>query len=202
LTDAISAATRGRPLFACYAKSLLWVSLFLAASFATTLIVETTFVDFVYGNPHRTQANALLMIPIILPVIGIFSLIGSFLVFAVPQTFQAILIDLLVSRFSTKADMGVLLALPLTSLLTWYCYDYLTPSDFNLGINSDSSPYRHGLTIPRYLTALSFQLPVTLFSYLYWKTFQLQRHRRTLIATGLTLAVIAGVYLGIPARPV
>jgi hypothetical protein len=62
----------------------------------------------------------------------------------------------------------VLPALPVTAVLTWYCYDYLTP-DFNLGINADPdwTPYQHGISIAHYQGALLFQAPVTLFSFLY-----------------------------------
>jgi hypothetical protein len=51
------------------------------------------------------------------------------------------------------------LLVPLISILTWYCYEHLTPTDFNLGINEGEYwvPYKHGLSIKRYLATLVCQ---------------------------------------------
>ena len=44
-----------------YARSLLWLAFFIAMICGMTNIVELLIVDFIRGNPHRTQANAMLM---------------------------------------------------------------------------------------------------------------------------------------------
>lgn len=197
MTNFATVAPPSKAVFLCYARAFLWVSLAFTILAATFLYTDLIIVDFVRGNPNRTKANVLLMMIVFPPIIGIFSLIGSVLVLAVPQGFQAALSYLLSTRFSAKADIGILLALPLTSLLTWFCYDYLTPSDLVLGANApeDWRPYKHGVTTQRYLVALSIQLPITLFSYFYWKAIQNERRRKAVIAAGLTFAAVAGVLL-------
>ncbi len=106
---------------------------------------------------------------LIVLLVGTISVIGTLLVFTLPQCFQAAVSNGFVRRFGRDAHMGVLLALPVTAVITWYCFDYLTPPSFNLGINQGPGwePYKHGLTTTRYLTALAFQAPATLFSAVY-----------------------------------
>jgi hypothetical protein len=100
------------------------------------IIIEPVFGDFVHGNPHRTRGNAIEMMLLFPPLIGFIAIIGTFLVFVRPQCFRAILTDVLVCRFNRRGLFGVLLALPLTAGLAWYSFDYLTPTDLNLGINT------------------------------------------------------------------
>jgi hypothetical protein len=90
------------------------------------------------------------------------------------------------------------LALPLTAVLTWYCYDYLTPSDLNLGINvgPDWTPYQHGISSSRYIGALKFQAPVTLFGFLYLDAGIRGVSRKTVIIATLAIAIAAGVIRG------
>jgi hypothetical protein len=49
------------------------------------------------------------------PILGFMAIIGTFLVFALRQCFQAILTDVLVRRFDRRGLFGVLLALRLTA---------------------------------------------------------------------------------------
>jgi hypothetical protein len=154
---------------ASYAHSLLWVVLFTAVAAGVMMIAQLVFFDIVHGNPHRTQKDVIDMMVTMAPILGIIAAIGSLLVFTLPQVFQAALIAVLHRMFDGRARFAVLVALPLTAILTWYCYDYLTPSDLGLGISAgpDWTPYRHGISISRYMKALAFQAPVTLFSLLY-----------------------------------
>jgi hypothetical protein len=93
-------------------------------------------VDFIHGNPHKTKANAMQMMVLYPPIMGFIAVIGSLLVFALPQCFQAVVSDALIRRLGRRGQFGILLALPITATLAWYCYDYLTPTDVNLGINA------------------------------------------------------------------
>ena len=52
-------------------------------------------------------------------------------------------------RFGRLAPFAIILALPVTTLLAWYCYEYLTP-DFG-GAPDGCRPYKYGLTQIRYL---------------------------------------------------
>jgi hypothetical protein len=109
------------------------------------------------------------MIVIFTPLLGLIAAIGTAIVFAVPKCFQAVVAGALVHRFGDPARVASLLVLPITAVITWYCYHYLTPSDLNLGIDvgPDWQPYQHGLTAARYLATLACQTPATLFSLAY-----------------------------------
>ena len=181
-----------------YARSLLWLAFFIAVICGVTNIVELLIVDFIHGNPHRTQANAMLMMVLFTPIFGVIAVIASLIVFAIPQCFQAVLSGVLVQRFGRGAHFGVLLALPLTAALSWYCFDYTSPWDMNLGINvgPDWSMHRHGLTEQRYLIALEVQAPLTLFSILYCDASIRHSPKRSIILAALAMAIILGAILG------
>jgi len=85
-----------------------------------TTIVSIVGVHFVHGNPHRTKANALLMAVLFPPLFGFVSIMGSFLTFAVPQCFQALVSDVLVRLLGRRGQFGILLASPRTAALAWY----------------------------------------------------------------------------------
>jgi hypothetical protein len=87
----------------------------------------------------------------------------------------------LVRRFDRRGLFGVLLALPLTAGLVWYSFDYLTPTDLNLGINTspDWTPHQHGLTLQRDLATLAFQTPIALFNLWYWDTTMRVRSKKS-----------------------
>jgi hypothetical protein len=64
-----------------YLHSLLWLAVFMGLMSAETNIVELLLVDFVHGNPHRTQENALFMMKAYTPLFGVIAFIGTLLVF-------------------------------------------------------------------------------------------------------------------------
>jgi hypothetical protein len=185
-------------IYVAYMQSLLWLAFFIAVFFGISIIVELVFVDFIRGNPNRTKENALSMMAFYPLLLGIIAIIGSFLVFTVPQFFQAVVTDGLVSLFGCRARLGVLLVLPLTAILAWYCYDYLTPTHFNLGINAspDWTPYQHGLTMQRYVTMLAIQTPISLFSFWYCDALLRSAPKKWAILTALAIAIVAGVIWG------
>jgi heme/copper-type cytochrome/quinol oxidase subunit 4 len=181
-----------------YAQSLVWVALFMALACGVMNIVELVFVDFIHGNPNRTQENAKEMMVLFTPLFSITGMIGAILVFTLPQFFQAELIRILDPLFGGRARFAVLAALPLTAVLTWYCYDYLTPTDLNLGINTgaDWTPYQHGLSIPRYMRTLAVQAPVTLFSFLYFDASFRGRSRKPVLVAALAATIVIGAIWG------
>jgi hypothetical protein len=181
-----------------YAQSLLWSALFVAITVGASSIVELVFVDFVHGNPNRSQGNAIFMMVVETPLISAIAIIGFFLVFTLPQLFQTAVINVLNQQFDDRARFAVFLALPLTAVLTWYCYDYLTPSDLNLGINvgPDWTPYQHGISRSRYMGALEFQAPVTLFGFLYLDADIRGVSKKTVIIATLAIAIAAGIIRG------
>jgi hypothetical protein len=177
-----------------YALSLLWIVLFISVTVAALLIGGLVVSDLIHTNPHRTMGNVVIMMVMETPLICVIAIIGCFLVFTVPQFFQAAMIVALNPIFGSRARFVVLLALPLTAVLTWYCYDYLTPSDLNSGINvrPDWAPYEHGISSSRYLRTLVIQAPITLFSFLYFEAEFHRRSRKPVLVAGLTLAVMIG----------
>jgi hypothetical protein len=118
-----------------FAFGLLWVAFFTAVACGVSSIVELIFVDFIHGNPHRTQSNALVMMALYTPVIAVIGFLGVLLVFTIPQSIQLYILRTL-AKFGLREDWLILMLLPLTALCTWYSYEYLTPSDCNLGINT------------------------------------------------------------------
>jgi hypothetical protein len=184
-----------------YVQSLLWIALFFAVAIGAMNVVQLVILDFIHGNPHRSQSNALFMMTVFTPLFGVIVAIGALLVFALPQIFQALLVGILKRAFGDRARFAVLLALPLTAVLTWYCFDYLTPTDFNLGINEgpDWTPYRHGISMARYLTSIGFQAPVTLFGFLYFDAGLKGRARKPVIIAALAIAFVLGAISGFEA---
>jgi hypothetical protein len=186
-------------IYASYATSLLWIALLVAVAIGVAVIAELVFVDFVHGNPHRTQANAAVMI-LLAPIVGVIAFSMTILVFALPQCLQAALTDVLLRRLNRRGLFGVLLALPVTAALAWYCFDYFTPKDyFSLGINEgpDWTPYQHGLTLQRYLIMFATQTPITLFSVLYCDATICNRSKKWIIIGAFLFAVVVGGIYGL-----
>ncbi len=152
-----------------FAMTLLYFALFVSLSCGVMTISELIFMDFVHGNPHRTQQNAIDIMVTFTPIIIVIAIVGSVIVFTLPQAFQAVLASFLVRQFGNRAYLVVIITLPLTTVIACYCYDYLTPSDMNFGFNEgpDWTPYQHGLTMQRYLKGFTVQAPLTLLSVLY-----------------------------------
>jgi hypothetical protein len=173
-----------------YVQSLLWVALFTALACGVMNIAELWFIDFVHGNPHRTQENAKEMMLGHTPIFGFAGLIGAFLVFTLPQFFQAELIRILDHIFGNRARFAALAALPLTAVLTWYCYEYLTPT------GTDWIPYEHGLSISRYIKTLAIQALVTLFSFLYFEAGFRGGSKKPVLAAALAIAIVVGAIWG------
>jgi hypothetical protein len=179
---------------ASYAHSLLWVVLFTAVTVSVTTIVQLVFVDIIHGDPQRTHKDVIAMVVAETQMLGIIAASGSISAFTLPQVFQAALIAVLHGRFDDRARFVVLAALPLTAVLTWYSYDYLTPSDLELGITAGPNwtPYQHGISVTRYMKALAFQSPVTLFSFLYIDAGFRGASKWPFVIAALVIAIAAG----------
>jgi hypothetical protein len=183
---------------ASFAHSLLWVVLFTAVTVGVMSVTHLVFFDIVHGNPHRTREDVISMMVTMTPIIGVIAAIGTILVFTLPQVFQAALVTVFYRMFGNRARFAVFPTLPLTAVLTWYCYDYLTPSDVGLGINAgpDWTPYRHGISIARYMGALAFQTPLTLFSFLYIDVSFRGASKWLILVAALAIALVVGGMYG------
>ncbi|WP_062230185.1 hypothetical protein [Aureimonas sp. N4] len=137
------------------------------------------------------------MMFVFIPSTAILALTDSFLVFGPPLAIQSIAYALWARSKRLDAYLVVLTLLPALSVLTWYCWDYLTPSDFNLGINEGAEwqPYQHGISLSRYLSTLAFQAPVSLFSLIYVDLKSI-RFRRIFICFSIFIAAMIGIVEG------
>ena len=177
-----------RAIGASFAHSLLWFVLFTALTVSGMSLAEPLFFYIMHGKLHRTRAEIVALMMVQTPSIGIIAVIAMMLVFTMPQVFQAAVMVGRHQMVGSRARFELFSALPLTAVLTWYCYDYLTPSDLVLGINDRTSwiPTPHGISVARYLGAFAFQFPVTLFSFLYLDAGFRGVSRRPLLIASLT----------------
>jgi uncharacterized membrane protein (DUF485 family) len=151
-----------------FLTSLSLVAVYISAAIGVAFISEFIVTDFIHHNPSRPQSNAIFMMEVYIPIICLIAFIGTFLVFTVPQYLHGSLTGILLSKYGSKGFLFAIAAIPLAALLAWYGYDYLTPTDFGLGISfgPDWVPYKHGVTLERYFKTLLFQVPISLFSLL------------------------------------
>jgi hypothetical protein len=186
-----------RAIGASFAHSLLWFVLFTAMTVSGMSVAEPVLFYIMHGKLHRTRAELVSMMMVQTPMIGIIAVIGMMLIFTLPQVFQAALVAGRHQMVGSRARFELFSALPLTAVLTWYCYDYLTPSDFVLGINdrTDWIPTPHGISVARYIGAFAFQFPVTLFSFLYLDAgFRDASRRPLLIASFMTTIAVCRIW--------
>jgi hypothetical protein len=182
-----------------FLRSLAWVALFIAVATVGSFVVEIIIVDFVHGNPYRTQSNAWAMLASFPPLLAVFAMIYAVLIFALAQALQAFAVRAAMKLFRPREVLVLLLLLlPVTTLFTWFSFDYLTAHDTNLGFQegADWMPYQHGLTATRYSLALLVQAPVSLFCGLYWWFVDRVKSKRLLLLSALAVALAAGCAMG------
>jgi hypothetical protein len=180
-----------------YMQSLIWVVVFLAMASVAIVVVTVLILDFINDLPYRSPDNAIFILTFYTPIFAISAIIASFLAFAPSQFFQALVLGGS-DRLFDQTRFLVLQALPLTAVLTWYCYDYLTPADLKLAISGgrDLTPHQHGLTTSRYITTLAIQAPITLFSFLYFETGSRGRSKKPILIAALAAAIVVGTIQG------
>ena len=179
-----------------YALSLWWVALSFAAAVTSAMFTNIIFFDFVHRNPNRTTADSILTFVFMSPIMSLLVIIGCFLVFSLPQVAQAAVHVFLKRLPRPFSQLLILLFIPFLGLLTWYCWEYLTPTDFLGGDDPDWKPYQHGITMQRYLAALSYQVPISIFSIVYFEPDLLRTTRKTSRLVVIGCAVLAGAWYG------
>ncbi|WP_179403342.1 hypothetical protein [Burkholderia guangdongensis] len=181
-----------------FAKSLVLVAFFAALALSTSIITSLVLIDFVHGNPNRPQSNAALMMILFPPIFGLVAIIGTFIVFSPSQIILALMMRVLHPRAGRYAYIFIGLMVPFISIATWYCYDYLTPTNFNLAINegADWVPYQHGINIKRYLVALVCQGLVTTFSIFYFDSEIFRRSKKPIFLGIVFAAITIGAIWG------
>jgi hypothetical protein len=179
---------------ASYTQSLLLVAFFAAVAISVALAGGPIVFYIVHGTQVFDGGRFTKIA--VLPGIAAIKIIGTFLIFGLPQLFQAMAVSILMRRFGSKARFAVLLLLPLTAVVTWYCYWYLTPTDYRQGINvpQDWLPFTLGASsLGSYVMALKFQAAVTVFSFLYFEAGVrgMPRTLLALLALSITIAISA-----------
>lgn len=164
------------------------------------MVTEIIRVDFLSINPHRSQSHAASLPFLFVPICLLVSTLGVFIIFSAAQTAQAMIVRLSLQKFCIRGYCIVATTTPLMAILSWYCYDYLTPSDFNLGINegADWVPYQHGLTIQRFWVMLGLQSFVTIFSIVRLR-FEIGGHnlaKKRFLLSAIGFASIVGIAAG------
>jgi hypothetical protein len=187
---------RMRAVAISYAKSLAWIAMLIAVALDMAVVGAMLLNDFRHGA-YRPQGGFIAMSALIFWVVAT---IGSLIMFAPVQAFQVLVIGIMQREFGDRARFAALSSLPITAVLTWYCYDYLTPNEFHFGARIGL--YQNGISIARYLAALAVQTPTTLFAFLY---FEADRHRRSkapilIAALAVAIAIGGGILIYIQPR--
>ena len=175
-------------------RSLCWVPVILISAVFFGMVSDAIVVDFVNVNPARSRLNAVSTSFIFPPLFFIYFFICSNITFLCSQLIQAVIATISTNRFGRRLYL-VALSIPLVTLASWYCYDYLVFSFPSIAPNMDPDwePFRHGLTFHRYLVMLGAQSSITLFSLIRFK-LELDNNRRlrwiiTLIVIGVVSAI-------------
>ncbi len=172
-----------RAIVVSYMQSLLWVALFVALTTGASIIARLVFFDLIHGNSDRTITDVIEVAALSVPLIGVIIAIEFFMVFTLPQLFQTAAIMVLHRIFGNRARLIVLLLLPMTAVLTWFCYDYLTLS---------LAPNDHGVSGVGYFAALASQTAVTAFSVLYFEVGIRGGSKKPVLAAAVAIVLLAG----------
>jgi hypothetical protein len=142
---------------------MLWLALIVTVYGVTTMAADVVVVDLLNVNPNRTLLHAISLPVIFSPIVFVTSLIVLLVAFSASLLIQGILMVILVRKLNWSAFYYVMLTVPLLAVLSWHCYDYLLPSDLNLGINEgeDWVSYQHGMSGNRYLKSTLAQFGVS-----------------------------------------
>jgi hypothetical protein len=192
---AVNALTNGK-IISSYFRSLFCVSIILAITMFFVMIFYVVRIDFLNVNPHRSQLHALFLPFFAGGTFSIVILIGIYIIFSLSQITQAIVTKISIQRFENRSLYLVLATIPLATILSWYCFDYLTPTG-GLAINDDADtiPFEHGLTIKRYLIMLCIQTSITVFSFTRLK-FEISNNKvakKRLFIAMICIASVIGV---------
>ncbi|MEI7875932.1 MAG: hypothetical protein WCK95_27685 [Alphaproteobacteria bacterium] len=178
--------------------SLLWTAVIITAGLFFQLVVNVLWIDFLHVNPNRSQTHAASLPFLFAPFNFLLAVIGVALTFGVSQSAQAVLTRFLLTKFGLPGTWAVALSIPIAAVVTWYCFDYLTPSDAANEVGDDWRPYQHGLTWARYQMICAAQSCVTLFSLvqLHLRANGRSREKRNLLLFLVLLASFAGAIAG------
>nr|WP_294554402.1 hypothetical protein [uncultured Rhodopila sp.] len=178
-----------------HVQSLLWLALLTAAAGSVGQFTEILLVDFVHGNPHRARGNALEMMALFTPIMGLLAQASALMTYTVPQLFQAAVSRVFAAHCGTPGYVTILLALPATAFITCYSLFYFIVPLFDT-LSPDGGSFPHALTAENYRMALAVQAPATIFAAAYEGAASGRLHWKTVVGLAAGLAVVAGVAAG------
>ncbi len=195
MRDHISPNEAGNIIIPSFVKSLFLTAVVAACATIFWILTDVLKVDFLHFNPHRSQGNAMQMMVIFPPVFAVLACVAVALIFGPAHAIQILLASPLLRRYGKRGLFGLVLCVPLLSILSWYCFDYIMPlDDATIAGDPDAVPLAHGLTAPRYLKMLLAQSTVTLFTVL--RLFLEMQGRGKWKIYLLTAALLAGACYG------
>lgn len=171
-----------------YSQSFCLVVIAVIAFFTIGTVVHLIFVDFVHGNPHRPQSNAVSMMLLFPFLFSVITLVGVTLLFGLSQILQLLVVNAALKGFGWRGRFAGLVALPAIAIISWYCYDYLAPTDFTF-MDITPSDWKPGV---RYLIILVAQAAFTLFNVLWFEATIVKKFRGHLVVALLLVAVALG----------
>jgi hypothetical protein len=149
-----------------FLRSLLFVAIYISMTLSVANVSESIIIDFISHKFIINQSNAVWIMLFGTVLAFLIAFIGTFIVFTVPQYLHGTLTGILYAKYGPRGLFFAIAAIPMAALLAWYCYDYLTPSDFGRGTSFRTGwvPYKHGITLERYFKTLLIQIPISVFS--------------------------------------
>jgi hypothetical protein len=114
--------------------------------------------------------------------------VGVTLLFGLPQILQIFVVNAALKRFGWQGRFTGLVALPAIALISWYCYDYLAPTDFTF-MNITPSDWKPAV---RYFVILVAQAAFALFNVLWFEATIVKKFRGYLVVSLLLVAVTLG----------
>jgi hypothetical protein len=175
-----------------YAKSLAWIAVLTAVALDVAVSGTILITEFRQGW-HAPPSDVSPMLIILVLTLWVIATIGSLMMFAPVQAFQVLVVGIMQREFGDRARFAALSSLPITAVLSWYCYDYLTPNEFHFAKFGPAwAPYQHGISIARYLAALAVQTPATLFAFLYFEADRQHRAKAPIVIAAFVVAIAIG----------
>ena len=181
-------------------SGVIFISLLFALSASTKYITELVIVDFVNINNSRTLSLTFETALVSVPFFSIIYVICTFIVFSIPLFLQNMLLNFIKTKINTNNIYIIIATTPLISIITWYCYDYLTPTDVNLGFNvgQEYKVFEHGITPIRYLEALTYQTTVSIYCLFIMrlkneKYYNLKRYTKLIL---IFISIVIGLIMG------
>jgi hypothetical protein len=169
----------------------------MAALFgAATLLTHLVMALLIGASPSKSLAFASRMLFLATPAVSATAAAGTLLVFTLPQYFQLFLENGPLHRFGDRSYIGILLTLPVTSLLTWMSFNYIAMTVLPAILGDDEGTSATGISFGRYVMVLGAQAIVTSITLAYCRSRSRPAFRRVSAIVVVVLALGVGIIPG------